>query len=80
LCVRLSKSGRIEPPQLFMLSMEGGEAFQFTTLARGAGNPQWSPDGKSIAFGNGATAEELAKAAPRPESRSRRESGASVTA
>src|SRR6185436_16483280 len=53
-------------PQLFMLSMEGGEAFQFTTLPRGAGNPQWSPDGKMIAFGNGATAEELAKAAPKP--------------
>ncbi|HEX3228528.1 MAG TPA: prolyl oligopeptidase family serine peptidase, partial [Pyrinomonadaceae bacterium] len=60
------QSGRVEPPQLFMLSMEGGEAFQFTTLPRGAGNPQWSPDGKMIAFGNGATAEELAKAAPKP--------------
>src|SRR5205085_3291732 len=33
----------------------------FTTLARGAGNPQWSPDGKMIAFINGATTEELAK-------------------
>src|SRR4030095_12901516 len=30
------------------------------------GNPQWSPDGKMIAFGNGATAEEIAKAAPKP--------------
>jgi dipeptidyl aminopeptidase/acylaminoacyl peptidase len=60
------QGGRIEPPQLFMLSMDGGEAFQFTTLARGAGNPQWSPDGKMIAFGNGATTEELAKAAPKP--------------
>ena len=55
------KDGRPEPPQLFMLSMEGGEAWQFTTLARGAGNPQWSPDGKMISFANGATAEELAK-------------------
>src|SRR4029079_2176398 len=60
------QNGRIEPPQLFMLSMEGGEAFQFTTLARGAGNPQWSPDGKMIAFGTGATAEKGAKAAPKP--------------
>lgn len=59
-------SGRVEPGQLFMLSMDGGEAFQFTTLPRGAGNPQWSPDGKMIAFGNSATAEEIAKAAPKP--------------
>lgn len=60
------KDGRPDVPQLFMLSMEGGEAFQFTSLPRGAGGPQWSPDGKMISFGNGATAEELAKAAPRP--------------
>jgi dipeptidyl aminopeptidase/acylaminoacyl peptidase len=59
-------NGRVEPPQLFMLSMEGGEAFQFTTVPRGAGGPQWSPDGKMISFGNGATTEEIAKAAPRP--------------
>src|ERR1043166_5429367 len=59
-------SGRIDPAQLFMLSMEGGEAFQFTSLPRGAGNPQWSPDGKMISFQNGATGEEIAKAAPRP--------------
>jgi dipeptidyl aminopeptidase/acylaminoacyl peptidase len=30
-------------------------------VPRGAGNPQWSPDGKTISFSNGATAEELAK-------------------
>jgi dipeptidyl aminopeptidase/acylaminoacyl peptidase len=59
-------NGRVEPPQLFMLSMQGGEAFQFTSATRGAGNPQWSPDGKMISFSNGATADELAKAAPRP--------------
>src|SRR6186713_1608188 len=58
-------SGRVEPPQLFMLAMSGGEPFQFTTLARGAGAPQWSPDGKMIMFYNSATAEELAKAAAR---------------
>jgi dipeptidyl aminopeptidase/acylaminoacyl peptidase len=60
------KDGRVEPPQLFMMSMQGGEAFQFTSLPRGAGGPQWSPDGKMISFGNSATAEEIAKAAPRP--------------
>jgi len=56
------KDGRPEPPQLFMLSMQGGEAWQFTSLPRGAGGPQWSPNGKMISFGNGATTEELAKA------------------
>ncbi len=54
--------GRVEPQQLFMLAMSGGEPFQFTTLPRGAGGPQWSPDGKMIAFYNSATPEELAKA------------------
>jgi dipeptidyl aminopeptidase/acylaminoacyl peptidase len=60
------KDGRPDQPQLFMLSMQGGEAWQFTSLPRGAGGPQWSPDGKMISFGNGATAEELAKANPKP--------------
>ena len=57
--------GRVEPAQLFMLAMSGGEPFQFTTLPRGASGPQWSPDGKFIAFYNSATPEELAKAQPK---------------
>src|SRR2546421_13023573 len=48
------KDGRPDQPQLFMLSMDGGEAWQFTSLPRGAGGPQWSPDGKTIAFADGA--------------------------
>ena len=60
-------SGRVEPPQLFMLAMAGGEPFQFTTLARGAGGPMWSPDGRMIAFYNSATEEELAKAAAKSQ-------------
>jgi dipeptidyl aminopeptidase/acylaminoacyl peptidase len=59
------REGRVEPAQLFMLAMSGGEPFQFTTLPRGAGGPQWSPDGKFIAFYNSATPEELAKAQPK---------------
>src|SRR5205807_5048743 len=55
------KDGRPDAPQLFMMSMQGGEAWQFTSLPRGAGGQQWSPDGKMIAFSNGATTEELAK-------------------
>ena len=59
------RDGRPEPAQLFMLSMDGGEAFQFTTVTRGAGNPQWSPDGKMIAFSNSANPEDIAKATPK---------------
>jgi len=59
------KDGRPDQPQLFMLSMDGGEAFQFTTVTRGAGNPQWSPDGKMIAFMNSANPEDIAKATPK---------------
>lgn len=63
------KDGRPDTPQLFMLSMSGGDAFQFTSVPRGAGGPIWSPDGKWIAFGNGQNAVEIArsgKPAPTP--------------
>ena len=39
-----------KPGQIFLLSMEGGEAVQLTRLAKGAGSPAWSPDGRTIAF------------------------------
>ncbi len=48
-------------PQLYMLPMTGGEAFQLTSVARGAGGPIWSPDGKWIAFGSSANPEDIAK-------------------
>ncbi|MBK7932548.1 MAG: S9 family peptidase [Acidobacteria bacterium] len=58
-------------PQLFMLSMAGGDSWAFTSLPRGAGSPVWSPDGKWIAFGNSATTEDLARGnrPPSPDSR-----------
>jgi dipeptidyl aminopeptidase/acylaminoacyl peptidase len=39
-----------EKPQLFILSMDGGEPIQFTNNNYGASNPKWSPDGKQILF------------------------------
>src|SRR5213078_5025160 len=37
-------------PQLYVLSLAGGEAQQLTDLPKGASAAAWSPDGKTIAF------------------------------
>src|SRR5256886_79771 len=55
------KDGKPEPPQLAVLPMTGGDSFVFTDLPKGAGNPVWAPDGKSIAFTTETNAEDLAK-------------------
>lgn len=37
-------------PQIFVLSLKGGEAEQYTKEEHGASSPQWSPDGNRILF------------------------------
>jgi dipeptidyl aminopeptidase/acylaminoacyl peptidase len=49
-------------PQLYMLPMNGGESWKFTDLPRGAGAPEWSPDGHWIAFTSDTSPDDLAKA------------------
>ncbi len=44
------KDGKPQPPQIYLLAMDGGEARPLTDLPKGAGGPVWSPDGRSIAF------------------------------
>jgi dipeptidyl aminopeptidase/acylaminoacyl peptidase len=41
------------------MSMQGGEGRAITSIPRGAGNPVWSPDGRSIAFSATARPDEL---------------------
>lgn len=55
------KEGKPEPPQLAMLAMNGGDAWTFTDLPKGAGSPRWSPDGKTIAVTSPSNAEDIAK-------------------
>jgi dipeptidyl aminopeptidase/acylaminoacyl peptidase len=55
------KDGKPEPPQLAMLPMNGGDAWTFTDLPKGAGGPRWSPDGKTIAFTSSSNPDDLAK-------------------
>jgi dipeptidyl aminopeptidase/acylaminoacyl peptidase len=43
-------SSRTGDSQVYLLSMDGGEAQQFTHLSTGADIVKWSPDGKTIAF------------------------------
>ena len=47
--------------QLFLLSLEGGEALQLTKFKYGVGNPKWSPDGKQILFSANIPFKELLK-------------------
>ncbi len=53
------RAGEKEPPQIFVLSMEGGEARRLTDLPKGASPAAWSPDGRTIAFTSSTTAEDL---------------------
>jgi dipeptidyl aminopeptidase/acylaminoacyl peptidase len=43
-------SSRSGTSQVYLLSMDGGEAKEFTHLSTGADFVKWSPDGKMIAF------------------------------
>ena len=43
-------SARDDNPQIYLLSMKGGEAKKLTQLSTGADLFHWSPDGKAISF------------------------------
>jgi dipeptidyl aminopeptidase/acylaminoacyl peptidase len=48
-------------PQIYVLSMRGGEARQLTDAPRGASSPEWSPDGRTIAYTSSTKPSDLVK-------------------
>jgi len=44
------KDGKPEPPQVYLLSMSGGEPRPVTTMAKGIDRFLWSPNGKTLAL------------------------------
>ncbi len=57
----IEKDGKPQPPQIYLLAMDGGEARALTDLPKGASAPVWSPDGRSIAFSSTTVAADFDK-------------------
>ena len=75
----VEQDGRPQPPQIYVLSMAGGEGRVVTDIPRGAGNPVWSPDGARIAFSSSAKPADLEeKAKPKEGEKPKRESDVRV--
>jgi Tol biopolymer transport system component len=46
----IEKDGKPQPGQVYVLDMNGGEAYPLTQDTKGVSSIEWSPDGKTLAF------------------------------
>jgi dipeptidyl aminopeptidase/acylaminoacyl peptidase len=46
----IEKDGKPQPGQVYLLDMNGGEAYPLTQDTKGVTSIEWSPDGKTVAF------------------------------
>jgi dipeptidyl aminopeptidase/acylaminoacyl peptidase len=76
----LEKDGRPQPPQIWLLPLQGGEARALTDLPKGASAAAWSPDGRTLAFTSTTSDKDLAskEKKPDPEKEEDRESDVRV--
>jgi dipeptidyl aminopeptidase/acylaminoacyl peptidase len=67
--VRATSKDGATAPQIYILSMSGGDAHQVTDMPRGATGPVWSPDSRHIAFLSSAQPKDFEKkSSAEPES------------
>ncbi len=57
------KDGKPQPPQIYLMPMQGGEPVQLSHQPQGAFQAEWSGDGNTIAFISGANEQDMAIAA-----------------
>jgi len=57
----IEKDSKPGKPQIYLLSLGGGEAESVTNLPQGASDPLWSPDGKHLLVTSGTTPAEWQK-------------------
>jgi len=74
----VEKAGKLQPPQLYVMTMDGGEARALTEVPKGASSPTWSPDGRMLAFTSTANPRDLERAGKKGGEADERESDVRV--